>query len=350
MNLSANIHWGEIMATGNVWVFAEQEGGNLAPVSLQLVCKARELADRLGVKVGALLLGDGLSGLEKTLYSYGCDTVYMAEDPRLEPFTAMPYARVITDMILEYKPGILMFGATKKGRELAPRVASEKRGGLTADCTDLQIGDFEDKRSGQCYRDKLMQIRPAFGGNIIATIVNTWDDPQMVTVREGVMKLGDPDTARDGELVKVKPALTAAETAVKVIERVRADRQIDLQSARVIVAGGYGVGSRDNFELLHRLARELGGEVGASRPAVDAGWAEPERQIGQTGVTVRPRLYIACGISGSVQHVAGMSGSGKVIAVNTDPCAPIFSVADYAVVGDLKQVIPMMIKAFRNKA
>ena len=334
---------------GNVWVFIEQEGGKIADVSLELVCKGRELAAQLGVKTEALLLGDKLEKCVDTLYSYGCDTVYLAEDPRLEPFTVLPYAKVIMDLIREHKPNILLFGATLKGRELAPRVASEKLGGLTADCTDLRIDDFEDKKNNKSYTNKLMQIRPAFGGNIIATIVNTWDDPQMVTVREGVMKMDAPDPSRKGKLVRVKPQITDAETVVKVLERVRADKEVDLKGAQIIVSGGYGVGSKANFKLIYDLAEALGGEVGASRAAVDAGWIDHDHQVGQTGVTVRPRLYIACGISGSIQHCAGMSDSKKIIAINTDPGAPIFSIAHYSIVGDLNTVIPQMIKAFKAK-
>ncbi len=335
---------------GNVWIFIEQEGGKIADVSLELVCKGRELAAKLGVKTEAILLGNKVESCVDTLYSYGCETVYLVEDPRLEPFTVLPYAKVIIDLILAHKPNILLFGATMKGRELAPRVASEKLAGLTADCTDLKIDDFEDLKNKQSYKNKLMQIRPAFGGNIIATIVNTWDDPQMVTVREGVMKMDTPDKSRKGQLVKVKANLSDAETVVKVIERVRADKDVDLKGAQIIVAGGYGVGSKENFKLIYDLAEALGGEVGASRAAVDAGWIDHDHQVGQTGVTVRPRLYIACGISGSIQHRAGMSESKKIIAINTDPGSPIFSVAHYAIVGDLNQVIPQMIKAFKAKA
>jgi len=335
---------------GNVWIFIEQEGGKIADVSLELLCKGRELAAKLGVKTEALLLGNKVESCVDTLYSYGCETVYLVEDPRLEPFTVLPYAKVIIDLILAHKPNILLFGATMKGRELAPRVASEKLAGLTADCTDLKIDDFEDLKNKQSYKNKLMQIRPAFGGNIIATIVNTWDDPQMVTVREGVMKMDAPDKSRKGTLVKVKANLSDAETVVKVIERVRADKDVDLKGAQIIVAGGYGVGSKENFKLIYDLAEALGGEVGASRAAVDAGWIDHDHQVGQTGVTVRPRLYIACGISGSIQHRAGMSESKKIIAINTDPGSPIFSVAHYAIVGDINQVIPQMIKAFKAKA
>ncbi len=335
---------------GNVWVFIEQEGGKIADVSLELVCKGRELANRLGVKTEAVLLGDKVEGCAKTLYSYGCDTVFLAEDPRLEPFTVLPYAKVIMKLILEHKPNILLFGATMKGRELAPRVASEKLAGLTADCTELKIDDFDDKVNAKSYKDKLMQIRPAFGGNIIATIVNTWDDPQMVTVREGVMKLDTPDPSRTGKLVRAAVELDAVDTVVKVLERVRAAKDIDLKGAQVIVAGGYGVGSKENFKLIRDLAEALGGEVAASRAAVDAGWINHDHQVGQTGVTVRPRLYIACGISGSIQHVAGMKESKKIIAINSDPAAPIFATAHYAINGDLNDVIPKMIKAFKAKA
>ncbi len=334
---------------GNVWVFIEQEGGKIADVSLELVCKGRELADRLKVKLEAVLLGDKIEKLADTLYSYGCDTVILAEDKRLEPFTVLAYARVIMDLVKAHKPNILLFGATMKGRELAPRIASEKLAGLTADCTNLKIDDFEDKVNAKSYKDKLMQIRPAFGGNIIATIVNTWDDPQMVTVREGVMKMDKPDPSRKGELVRAEVALTDAETAIKVIKRVREEKSVDLKGAQIIVAGGYGVGSADNFKLLGKLAETLGGEVAASRAAVDAGWIDHDHQVGQTGVTVRPKLYIACGISGAIQHRAGMAESKKIIAINTDPNAPIFQIAHYKIVGDLNDVLPKLINAFKAK-
>lgn len=335
---------------GNVWVFIEQEGGKIADVSLELVCKGKELASKLGVKVEAVLLGNNVAHCADTLFSYGVKTVFLAEDKRLEPFTVLPYAKVIMDLIKEHKPNILLFGATMKGRELAPRVASEKLAGLTADCTDLQIDDFDDKVNKKSYTNKLMQIRPAFGGNIIATIVNTWDDPQMVTVREGVMKMDAPTPGLKGEIVKVDVALTEKETVMKVIERIRQEKSVNLKGAQIIVAGGYGVGSKENFKLIHDLAEALGGEVGASRAAVDAGWINHDHQVGQTGVTVRPKLYIACGISGSVQHVAGMKESKKIIAINSDPGAPIFSVAHYGIIGDLNTVIPMMIKAYKAKA
>ncbi len=333
---------------GNVWIFIEQEGGKIADVSLELVCKGKELATRLGVKTEAVLLGDNLKGCVDTLYAYGCDTVFLAEHATLEPFTVLPFADVIMKLIKEHRPNIMLFGATLKGRELAPRLASEKLAGLTADCTSLEIDDFEDKVNKKSYTNKLMQIRPAFGGNIIATIVNTWDDPQMVTVREGVMKMDEPDFSRKGKLIEVK--VDPIEQLVKVLKRVREEKSVDLKGAQIIVAGGYGLGSKENFKLMYDLAEALGGEVGASRAAVDAGWIDHDHQVGQTGVTVRPRLYIACGISGSVQHTAGMAESKKIIAINNDPNAPIFSVADYSIVGDLFEVIPKMIKAFKAKA
>ncbi len=334
---------------GNVWIFIEQEGGKIANVSLELVCKGRELAKKLGVKTEAVLLGDKLKDTVSTLYHYGCDRVFIAEDAKLEPFTVLPYAKVIVELVRQQKPNILLFGATPKGRELAPRVASTLLAGLTADCTDLKIDDFDDKVNKQFYRNKLMQIRPAFGGNIIATIVNTWEDPQMVTVRPGVMKLDEPDTSRKGELVHFKPLISELETLVKVIRREQKDKSVDLQAESIIVAGGYGVGTKDNFKLVQELAKTLGGEMAASRAAVDAGWINHDYQVGQTGVTVRPKLYIACGISGSVQHRAGMAESGKIIAINSDPDAPIFSIAHYGIVGDLNDILPKMIKAFRAK-
>ena len=335
---------------GNVWVFVEQEAGKIADVSLELLCKGRELAAKLGTHTECVLLGNNVEKCCETLFEYGAETVFLAQDERLEPFTVMPYAKVIMDLILEHKPNILLFGATMKGRELAPRIASEKLAGLTADCTDLKIDDFDDQRNGKFYKNKLMQIRPAFGGNIIATIVNTWDDPQMVTVREGVMKITDKIPGAKGRIVNVDVALTQAETAVKVIERIRQEKSVNLKGAQIIVAGGYGAGSKEDFKLIYELAKTLGGEVGASRAAVDAGWIDHDHQIGQTGVTVRPKLYIACGISGSVQHRAGMDESKKIIAINTDPAAPIFSVAHYGIIGNLKEVIPMMIKAYKAKA
>ena len=334
---------------GNVWVFIEQDAGKIADVSLELVCKGAELAKQLKVKTEGVLLGDSVAQLSPTLHEYGCDNVLLAEDPHLEPFTALPYAKVIVDLVREQRPNIFLFGATPAGRSLAPRVASALLAGLTADCTDLRIDDFEDRASKKVLRQKLMQIRPAFGGNIIATIANSWEDPQMVTVREGVMAKSDPVPGRKGTVSNVPVELTDADTAVTIIERSRAGKKVNLKGAQIIVSGGYGVGSRDGFELVRQLAQTIGAEIGASRAAVDAGWIDHDHQVGQTGVTVRPRLYVACGISGAVQHRAGMSGSSKILAINSDPNAPIFSIAHYGIVGGLQDVIPKLIKAYRAR-
>ena len=253
-------------------------------------------------------------------------------------------------LIGRHKPQIVMYGATPLGRDLAPRVASEMRAGLTADCTDLQIGDFVDASAKKTHKDVLLQIRPAFGGNIIATIVNPERWPQMASVREGVMRLREPDAKRRGVIVDEEVEFDDFDLAVRLIERHRERRTVNLKGARTIVAGGAGVGSREAFQLIYDLAGAIGGAVGASRAAVDGGFIGKEHQVGQTGTTVRPALYIACGISGAVQHRAGMEESAKIIAINIDREAPILSVAHYGIVGDLHKVVPMMIKAIKERA
>ena len=335
---------------GEVWVFAEQEGGALNDVSVELCGKARELADRLGVKTGAVLPGAGVRELSYNLIAHGTDKVYYVDDPELKQYRTLPYARVMCQLISKHKPQIVLYGASPIGRDLAPRVASQMRAGLTADCTDLEIGDYDDSRSKQVHKNLLLQIRPAFGGNIIATIVNPDRWPQMATVREGVMALGDGDPQHRGEIIEEKVNYDDFDLAVKLIESHREPRKVNLKGARTIVAGGGGVGSKDNFKLIYDLAGAVGGAVGASRAAVDSGYIAKEHQVGQTGTTVRPALYIACGISGAVQHRAGMEESAKIIAINSDPEAPIFSVAHYGIVGDLNKVIPMMIKAVKERA
>jgi len=335
---------------GNVWIFIEQDGGTIADVSLELVCKGRELAGQLGVKTEGVVLGAGIKPeLTAALHAYGCDNVFVADDPALEHFSAVPYQKVIVELVEKHRPNIFVFGATHVGRSLAPRIASRLQAGLTADCTALRIDEFEDKATKKVLKNKLMQIRPAFGGNIIATIVNSWQDPQMVTVREGVMALAKPEPGRRGRVTPVKVALSPEDLAVTLIERHRQQSEVNLKAAQIIVSGGYGVGSKENFRLVYQLAETIGAAVGASRAAVDAGWIDHDHQVGQTGVTVRPRLYIAVGISGSVQHRAGMSESAKIIAINSDADAPIFSVADYGIVGDLNVVIPKMIKAYKAR-
>ncbi len=329
-----------------VWVFIEQEEGRIARVSLELIAKGRELADRLGGRVCALLLGEGVAGLAETLIQHGADRVLLAEHPELALYRTLPYARVLTELVRERQPYIFLLGATPTGRDLAPRIASNVRAGLTADCTGLEIG--EARVRGQTYSDLLLQIRPAFGGNIIATIVNPRMHPQMATVRPGVMGLGEPDPNRQGEVERIEPHFKEQDLVLEVLERQTWPPLCDLQGASIIVAGGAGVGSKENFQLIFELAEVLGGEVGASRAAVDAGFVSREHQVGQTGTTVRPRVYIACGISGAVQHRAGMDQSGTIIGINTDPNAPIFDIAHYKIVGDLKEVIPQMIRAYRE--
>ncbi len=338
----------EMTNTREVWVFIEQEMGDIASVSLELLTKAQELAGELDGRVCALLFGHEIGDLAETLIHHGADTVLVAEHPELAQYRTLPYARVASDLVRERQPYIFLLGATPLGRDLAPRIASAAWAGLTADCTALQIGDF--KRKGQVYEDLLYQIRPAFGGNIIATIVNPEMHPQMATVRAGVMRLGEADPTRQGEVERIETQFEPGDLVLQVLEREMRLPACDLQGASVIVAGGMGVGSKENFDLVVELARVLGGEVGASRAAVDAGFVSQEHQVGQTGATVRPRLYIACGISGAVQHRAGMDQASKIVAINTDPDAPIFQIAHYKIVGDLNKVIPWMIDAYRGSA
>lgn len=335
---------------GEVWVFAEQEDGAVSDVSLELCGKARDLADKLGVKMGAVLAGFNVRELSYRIIALGADRVYYVHNRRLEHYRTGPYARAMCQLVEKHKPQVVVYGATAIGRDLAPRVASELKAGLTADCTDLEVGDYEDKKTKHTHKNLLLQIRPAFGGNIIATIVNHDRWPQMATVREGVMPLLEGDPRRSGEIIEESVTFSDFDLAVRLIERHREPRKVNLKGARTIVAGGGGVGSKAAFQLIHDLAGAIGGAVGASRAAVDAGYIDKAHQVGQTGTTVRPALYIACGISGAVQHRAGMEESAKIIAINIDREAPIFSVAHFGIVGDLKKVIPMMIKAIKQRA
>ncbi len=335
---------------GEVWVFVEQEDGTVSDVSLELCGKARNLADTLGVKMGAVLAGSNVRELSYRIIALGADNVYYVHDRRLEHYRTGPYARVMCELVEKHKPQVVVYGATPIGRDLAPRVASELKAGLTADCTDLEIGDYKDKKTKTTHKNLLLQIRPAFGGNIIATIVNHDRWPQMATVREGVMPLLEGDPRRSGEIIEESVTFNDFDLAVRLIERHREQRKVNLKGARTIVAGGGGVGSKAQFQLIHDLAGAIGGAVGASRAAVDAGYIDKAHQVGQTGTTVRPALYIACGISGAVQHRAGMEESAKIIAINTDREAPILSVAHFGIVGDLKKIIPMMIKAIKQRA
>jgi electron transfer flavoprotein alpha subunit len=334
----------------NVVVYCEIEDGQVAEVSQELMTKGRGLANELGVKLEALAIGHGLDGIENQIFPYGVDTLYVANDARLSPYTTLPHTAIIVKLFEEEKPQIALMGASSIGRDLGPRVSSALHSGLTADCTSLVIGNHEDKKQGKVYENLLYQIRPAFGGNIIATIINPDCRPQMATVREGVMKKEILDPKYKGKIVKLDVAkyVSDVDFAVEIIERHMEKSKVNMKAAPIVIAGGYGMGSRENFQLLFELAEVLGGEVGASRAAVDAGYVEHERQIGQTGVTVRPKLYIACGISGQIQHRAGMEESAQIIAINTDSEAPINAIADYVITGDVGEVLPKMIKYYKK--
>ena len=333
----------------NIIVFCETDNGRLCDVSLELLTKGRSLARTLKCDLEALLIGSNMENLAKELYSYGAKRVHLADDPKLEFYRTLPYAAITISLFKEEKPQIALFGATNIGRDLAPRVSSALHSGLTADCTGLEIGDHQDAR-GNRWENLLYQIRPAFGGNIIATIVNPDHRPQMATVREGVMKKEPLTHPVEGSINRIDTGkiLMDADFVVSIIEREIEEKKIDIKGAQIIVAGGYGVGSKENFKLIFDLAKVLGAEVGASRAAVDAGFAEHERQVGQTGVTVRPKLFISVGISGQIQHTAGMDQSSMIISINNDPGAPIHQIADYAIIGDLNEVIPKMIASYKK--
>lgn len=334
----------------SIFVYCEIEDGQVAEVSQELMTKGRSLANELKCQLEAIVIGHKLDGIEKQIFPYGVDTVYVADDKRLYPYSTMPHTSIIVRLFEEQKPQIALMGASSIGRDLGPRVSSALHSGLTADCTSLVIGDHFDKKQDKNYENLLYQIRPAFGGNIIATIINPDCRPQMATVREGVMKKEIRDAEYKGKLVKldVSKYVSDSDFVVEIIERHMEKSKVDMKAAPIVVAGGYGMGSKENFQLLYDLAEVLGGEVGASRAAVDAGYAEHERQVGQTGVTVRPKLYIACGISGQIQHRAGMEESAQIIAINTDPEAPINSVADYVINGDVGVILPKMIKYYKQ--
>ena len=336
----------------NVFVYIELENGVPADVSLELLTKGRELATTLGVKLEAVVLGHNLGDIAKELAKYGADTVWTADDKEFAPFRTLPHTAVMCGLIEQEKPQIALFGATSIGRDFAPRVSSALFSGLTADCTQLVIGDHKDAKTGTEYENLLYQIRPAFGGNIIATIVNPDHRPQMATVRSGVMKSEKLDDNYKGNVIyeNVEDFVPESDYVVKVLERHVERAKNNLKGASIIVSGGYGVGSAEGFKLLYEFAEEIHAEVGASRAAVDAGFCPSDLQIGQTGVTVRPKVYIACGISGAIQHVAGMKESGIVISINTDPDAPINSIADYVIIGAVEDVIPKMIKYYKENS
>lgn len=335
----------------NLFVYLElQEESRVAEVSLELLTKGRSLATQLGCRLEAVAAGCNLEGIAAQVMPYGVDVLHLFDAEGLYPYTSLPHTSVLVNLFKEEQPQIALMGATVIGRDLGPRVSSALHSGLTADCTALEIGEHDDKKAGKHYEGLLYQIRPAFGGNIVATIVNPENRPQMATVREGVMKKEVFDANHQGEIIRHDVAKYVADTdyVVKVIERHVERAKHNLKGAPIVVAGGYGVGSRENFQLLFDLAKELHGEVGASRAAVDAGFADHDRQIGQTGVTVRPKLYIACGISGQIQHIAGMQESSMIISINSDPNAPINTIADYVITGRVEDVVPKMIKYYKR--
>ena len=322
-----------------VWVFAEQRGGSLNPVSFELLGKAQSLAADLGQEVSAVLLGHQVSELVPALFDFGADHVYLTQHKALKDYRTLSYAKAMESLILTYKPNILLMGATHIGRDLAPRLSRRVGVGLTADCTELSI----DPEEGI-----LLQTRPAFGGNVMATIANRYSRPQMATVRPGVMEAVKKRSTLK-KVIKHKVSLTEKEIGSKVLEQFKEEGTgVSLNDAKVIVAGGRGVGDEAGMKALFTLARAMGGEVAGTRIVVEAGWIPVERQVGQTGQTVRPEIYIACGISGAIQHRAGMLGSRYVIAINKDPGAPIFQVADWGIVGDLHQVVPELTRRFQE--
>ena len=334
----------------NIIVYCELEEGKIADVSFELLTKGRSLANQLKCKLEALLIGHNLKGYEKEIFPYGVDTLYVADDQRLAPYSTLPHTSIVVNLFREQQPQVALLGATTIGRDLGPRVSSSLKSGLTADCTELELGDHEDKKQNKVYKNLLYQIRPAFGGNIIATIINPDCRPQMATVREGVMKKEITDPHYKGTVVNLEVEKYVDDSCfvMKVIERHIEKNKLNIKNAAVVVAGGFGVGSEENFKLLHQLAGILGGEVGASRAAVDAGYAEHGRQVGQTGITVRPKLYIACGISGQIQHLAGMMESSIIISINSDPNAPINKIANYVITGKVETIIPKMIRYYKE--
>lgn len=330
-----------------VFIFAQQVDGELSSIALELVGKAKELAQPLNTEVTAVLLGSNIKGLTDELGEYGADRVIVVDDPKLETYRTEPYAQALSAVINEYKPEIMLVGATAIGRDLGPTVSARVATGLTADCTKLDIGDFPlNPVAGQeQLHNQLLMTRPAFGGNTIATIACPNNRPQMATVRPGVMQKIEPKKGAKAEIIEYNPGFTPNNRYVEIKEVVKAVSDVkDIMDAKILVSGGRGVGSPENFKILEELAAAIGGQVSCSRAVVDSGWKPKEMQVGQTGKTVRPNVYFAIGISGAIQHVAGMEESDIIIAINKDEDAPIFDVADYGVVGDLNKIVPELTK------
>ncbi|HEA65934.1 MAG TPA: electron transfer flavoprotein subunit alpha [Desulfobacterales bacterium] len=322
-----------------IWIFAEQRDGQLNRVSLELLGKANQLGNELNQEVSAVLIGHHVSDLADTLIRYGADRVYLAENRLLKDYRTLAYTKVVEELIRKYRPNIFLMGASHIGRDLAPRVSRRVDAGLTADCTDLSI----DSKEGI-----LLQTRPAFGGNVMATIASRYSRPQMATVRPGVME-AIPLSDHKGRIIKQPISLSEKEIGLKVLNIVEEEKKrVNLSAAKVIVAGGRGVGDENGFRVLRELAEIMEGEVAGTRVAVESGWIPAENQVGQTGKSVRPEIYIACGISGAIQHRAGMMHSRYIVAVNKDPAATIFQVADWGIVGDMHDVVPEMIRQLKG--
>ena len=337
----------------NVFVYIEIEGSEVREVSQELLTKGRKLANELGVDLEAVVIGTGIKGkVENQILPYGVDKLYVFDGEGLFPYTSAPHTDIVVNLFREEQPQICLMGATVIGRDLGPRVSSSLTSGLTADCTQLEIGPYEDKKSGKTYDNLLYQIRPAFGGNIVATIVNPDHRPQMATVRSGVMQKALYEGSCKKEVVypDVDKYVSPEAYVVKVLDHHVEAAKHNLKGSPIVVSGGYGVGSKEGFDMLFELAKVLHGEVGGSRAAVDAGWIDNDRQIGQTGVTVHPKVYIACGISGQIQHIAGMQDSGIIISINSDPDAPINKIADYVITGTVEEVVPKLIKYYRQNS
>lgn len=350
----------DLSAYKDIWVFAEQRDGKLMNVALELIGEGKRLAKEISdeTKLCAVVVGDGVAHLADECYAYGADEVILIQDPLLKNYTTDGYAKVITDAINEFKPEIVLYGATHIGRDLAPRIAARCNTGLTADCTrlDVRVSSYIEYAKKNTTLDTstldpndpstgIKQTRPAFGGNLMATIICPKTRPQMSTVRPGVMQKREPVEGAKGELVEYKPTIAASDIRTEIVEIVKSTKElVSLTDAEIICSGGRGLGNEDGFKLIKEFADKVGGVVGASRAAVDAGWIDHSHQVGQTGTTVKPKIYFACGISGAIQHLAGMQTSDFIVAINKDADAPIFEVADYGIVGDLYKIVPLIIE------
>ena len=350
----------DLSAYKDIWVFAEQRDGKLMNVALELIGEGKRLAKEISdeTKLCAVVVGDGVAHLADECYAYGADEVILIQDPLLKNYTTDGYAKVITDAINEFKPEIVLYGATHIGRDLAPRIAARCNTGLTADCTrlDVRVSSYIEYAKKNTTLDTstldpndpstgIKQTRPAFGGNLMATIICPKTRPQMSTVRPGVMQKREPVEGAKGELVEYKPTIAASDIRTEIVEIVKSTKElVSLTDAEIICSGGRGLGNEDGFKLIKEFADKVGGVVGASRAAVDAGWIDHSHQVGQTGTTVKPKIYFACGISGAIQHLAGMQTSDFIVAINKDADAPFFEVADFGIVGDLYKIVPLIIE------